>query len=263
MSIQKFPLATVQKVRQYIQKTLTLSASEQHPQALPSDWAGVEQPEPESLDALGDFFRFGGFDDSELAGAASEAGWFLSAANPAAALLKLPGLHLKPGLRLVSYLYRTETSGRGIIWAVPEALSTTAQLEKALVASNPEQPPQPAGALPDFMEAIDGDRSPASFLVASILRREFQEFGALNQHCNWSHHRLIDTVPMQLVQQVGTDQLKDLTPRVRILPDGQAAVEFFTCRVAPPAVIFRHIDLYPVDRYAANCLNRAVSGNRR
>lgn len=259
MSIQKFPLATLQKIRQYIQKSLILPDAEQRLDIAFSK--EDEPPEPTSLDALGDLFRFGGF--SQEIGAAtpdSQGRWFVSTINPAVVLPKLPGLWLKPGFRIVSYLYRAETEGTGVLWAVPEVLTTTAQLERALTSADVSQPPQPEGALTDFMEAIEGDRSVSSFLVASILRRELQELGRLGSRCQWTHHRLISTVPPQLEQQVGVAQLKELSPRVRRFPDGRTAVEFFSCRIAPPVAIFRHVDLYANDRYAASSLDRAVTG---
>jgi hypothetical protein len=259
MSIQKFPLATLQRIRQYIQKSLILPDAEQRLQAAFLNES--EPPEPDSLDALGDLFRSGGFSQAvESVAPDTLGGWSISTLNPAAVLPKLPGLRLRPGFRLISYLHRTTTEGTGVVWAIPEALSTTTQLEKALTTTDINHPPKPEGALTDFMEAIEGDRSFSSFLVASVLRRELQELGMLGTRCRWSHHRLIDAVPPQLERQVGADRLKELSPRVRLLPDGRTAVEFFSCRVTPPVAIFRHVDLYPADQYTASSLDRAVTG---
>ncbi|NJO42987.1 MAG: hypothetical protein HC769_15285 [Cyanobacteria bacterium CRU_2_1] len=261
MSIQKFSLEALKKVRRYVQDALSLADTERQPQT----WAALddsdELPEPESLDDLSGVFTFGGLSAEDLSIPHLRTNWFLSTVNPAAALIKLPGLRLKPALRLVSYLYRAEKDGVGLVFAVPEALSTTAQLEKALVESgNLSQPPRPEGALASFMEAIEGDRSPASFMIASLLRRELQDFGALGQQCNWSHHRLIDAVPPQAQWQWKVEQPpKDFSPKVRVLPDGQAAVEFFTCRVINPVSIYRHLDQYPMGQYRASSLDRAIA----
>lgn len=260
MAIQKFSLPTLQKIRQHIQTSLMPADSEQHSHAAGLEEA-IELPEPTSLDALSDLFKFGTFHHTTKT--VPEGRWLVSTVNPADALLRLPGLRLKPGLRLVSYLYRAEKAGAGIVWAVAEPGSTTAHLEQALPRkSNPDHFPKPTGGLPDFMMAIEGNRSPASFLVASLLQRELQEFGALGLRCNWSHHRLIDSIPHALILQVGADHLKGLDPKVRILPDQRAAVEFFTCRVAAPVAVFRHIDLYAADSYQADRLDRPIAGNR-
>jgi hypothetical protein len=262
MSIQKFPLATVNKIRQYIQNALILTETEQQSQV----WAGLneteEPPEPESIDDLSGLFTFGGLEPEEVL--APRGHWFISTVNPAAALSKLPGLQLKPAYRWVSYLYRDQREGRGLVLAMPESLSTTACLEKALIKSQDSaQPPLPEGALENFMDAIDGDRSAASFLVASLLRRELQEFGALGQRCNWSYHRLIDVVPPQANWRWQGEPLPDLSPKVKVLPNGQAATEFFTCRTRNPVALYRHLDQYGVENYQPNSLDKAIAAAYR
>ncbi|MBD2058442.1 hypothetical protein H6F88_21010 [Oculatella sp. FACHB-28] len=258
MAIQKFPLATLQKVRQYIKNTLVLPKSEQH-WTWTSSKSADELPEPNSLDALGDLFKFGGVIESQLTSPRPSGHWLVSTLNPGTALAKLPGLKLKPGFRLISYLYRAEVDGAGVVWAIPEAFGTTAQLEKPIaMAGALDQPPKPESALTDFMQAIEGDRSPQSFIIASLLRRELLEIGALGQHRNWSHHRLIDEPPAQVNWQWSTEQPKDLSPKVRLLPD-QAAVEFFTCRTVAPIALFRHIDQYLPGQYKANSIDRVVA----
>lgn len=260
MSIQKFPLASIQKVRQYIQSALALPDSEREPPSTVTFEDSEEMPEPESLDALGDLFKFGGPPGMSDSSASSDGRWFVSAVNPADALIRLPGLSLKPGLRLVGYVYRAERSGRGIVWGVPESVGTTAELEKALDDSlDVTSPPQPNQHIDHVMDAIEGDRSVVSFIVASILRRELVEFGAAGKYCRWTHHRLIDGIPNTVIPEWRTDPLKDFSPRARIFPDGRAAVEFFTCRIAAPTAIFRHIDQYPADSYSLTSLDRAIA----
>lgn len=259
MPIQKFSLATIQKVRQYIKQTLILPDAEQQPRPA-SDVLLDEMPEPESVDDLSGLFSFGGVTDADIGGPQVQNQWFVSTVNPAAALLKLPGLRLKPGFRLVSYLYRSEGSGVGVVWAIPEALSTTAQLEKALINSTSlSQIPKPVGTLSSFMEAIEGDRTPVSFMIASILRRELQEFGALGQRCNWSRHYLVNAPADEINWQWRGTPSKDLAPKVKLLDDGQAAVEFFTCRDDPSPTLYRHIDQYALDHYQPKSLDQSVA----
>lgn len=260
MSMQKFSLEAIQKVRRYIQEALAVKDIEAQSQA----WAGLEDseelPEPESLDDLSGVFAFGGLAPEDVSSPNLEGYWFISTVNPAAALLKLPGLQINPGYRLVSYLYRASNNGVGLVFALPENLSTTAHLEKALAGSGTiAQPPQPEGALTHFMDAITGDQSPVSFLVASILRRELQEFGAAGRHCSWNHHRLIDAVPTKLAWVWRVEQPKDLLPKVKVLQNGQAAVEFFSCRVGQSITLYRHLDQYPAGQYKAASLDKALA----
>ncbi|GAB4386487.1 MAG: hypothetical protein Kow00121_53190 [Elainellaceae cyanobacterium] len=261
MSIQKFPLEAVKKVRRYIQETLSLADTERQP----ATWAGLEDtdelPEPESLDDLSGVFTFGGLSAEDISPPNQQGRWFISTVNPADALLKLPGLRLKPTFRLVSFLYRAERDGVGLVFAVPEALSTTAYLDKSLQGSGGlSQMPRPEGALPHFMEAIEGDRSPTSFMLASILRRELQEFGVIGQRRNWGLHQFIDAIPPQANCQWRVEHPpKDLSPKVKMLPDGQAALEFFTYRVGDAVLIYRHFDQYPPKRYTSNSVDKAIA----
>ncbi|MBW4662554.1 MAG: hypothetical protein KME15_28240 [Drouetiella hepatica Uher 2000/2452] len=258
MSIQKFPLATVNKIRRYIQDVLALADTEQRSQV----WADLgeteEPPEPESLDDLSGVFTFGGLAPEEVA--TSQGRWQLSTVNPAATLLKLSGLRLKSELRWVSYLYRAQQEGRGLVVAVPESLSTISLLEKPLAKHQDiDHPPQPEGALDHFMDAIEGDRSPGSFLLASLLHRELQEFGALGKRCNWSHHRLVEVPPPQVKWRWQGEQPKDWSAKVKVLPDGQAATEFFTCRVQNPIALYRHLDQFPAAHYNPSSLDKAIA----
>ena len=240
MSAQRIPLETVQKIQQYLRGSLTLPASENQPRSWSPDTG--ERPAPESLSELGDLFSFGSPVQAATYAPNTRGQWFISSINPGAALLKLPGLRLKSNLRLVSYLHRTPNEGTGITWAVPEAFSTTTQLEQALVdRSDRTQPPRPVGALEDVMEAMEGDRSLLSFLVASLLHRELQELGAVGKSCRWSHHRLIDTLPESIACQWRSQPPQNLLPKGRILPDGRAAIEFFTCRTMLPRSRFSSI----------------------
>ena len=260
MTVQKIPLEAVQKIRQHIKTVLVLPESENRPRSSWDLTTEEELPEPNSLNELGSLFNFGGSAPEESHVPNRQGQWFISSTNPGAVLLKLPGLKLKPELRLITYLHRVAEDGIGATWAVPEHLSTTAQLEKALsVSGDRQQPPQPNGALAHVMDAVDGDHSPASYLVASILQRELKEFGALGKSCDWTHHRLIAAIPAQANWQWRIDVPKDLSPKVRLLPDGRAALEFFTCRVVAPIAIFQHIDQYPTGQYKAAYLDRPVA----
>jgi hypothetical protein len=260
MSVQKVPLESVQKIRQHIKNALTLPESENHPRSWSSYDELDELPEPDSLGDLGELFNFGGPIEEATYAPNTKGKWFISSTNPGAALMKLPGLKLKPQLRLVSYLLRNGENGIGVTWAVPESFSTTVNLEKGLANSgDSNHPPHPEGAFSDLMEAIDGDRSPVSFLIASILRRELREFGALGKSCNWTHHRLINALPNQVHWHWKVDEPKDFSPKVRVFPDGKAAIEFFTCRVAAPVAIFQHLDQYPNGHYKPASLDRPIA----
>jgi hypothetical protein len=255
LSLQKLPLAALQQVRQYIQSTIAVADTEQRFQA----WAKLDDfedlPEPESVDDLSSVFAFG-----SLAAESPQRGsrWAVSTVNPAAALAKLPGLNLKAGMRMVSYVFQGREEGVGIVWALPEAMSTTAALER-VISGDVSRPPKPGGAFDHFMGAVEGDRSAASFMVATLLRRELEEFGATGKRVNWSQHQLIEAVPSQAKWQWKGQPPADLSIKVKGMPDGRAAIEFFTCRVTNPVSIVRHVELYPAESYIAESQNQTIA----
>lgn len=264
MSTQRIPLDTLQKVRQYLKTVLVLPESENRPltAALMADPSLM--PEPDSLADLGDLFRIGSGLSEGVPMPNNCGQWYVSVMDPGVAFMKLPGLELRSGYRLATYLYRQGEEGIGKTWAIPEALSTTANLEKALADVGSEhEPPVPSGCLKDVSLAIEGDGSASSYVYASLLRREIHEFGYLGKWSVWNKHQLINTIPQQLQWQWRTEGIKDLSPKVRILPEGRAVVEFFTCRVVPSIAIFQHLDQYNTGSYLPKSIDRPVAIGER
>jgi hypothetical protein len=259
MSFQRYPLSTVQKVSQLIRETLVLPALEPPTPRVEQAEEEQENGIPDSLDALGDLFRVGDPLEEALPAPNAEGRWYISTVDPAEALFKLPGLWARAGIRLVTYLQRQPEGGLGMTWALPELLSTTAQLEAAIAASNGTHPPHPQGALTDVMAALEGDGSLSSFLSASIFLRELREFGRSGQHARWVHHRFVDGVPPKAHWQWRTNQPQDFAPKVVALPDGQVVVEFFSCRVAKPIALFRHVDRYGTNNYQAQTADQVIA----
>ncbi|MGD1941349.1 MAG: hypothetical protein ACFB0G_08540 [Leptolyngbyaceae cyanobacterium] len=262
MALQKFSIVLLQKVRQHVQSQLVLPVSEQNPVADSSEREqAIAEFEPTSLDALGDLFRVGGFDDEDETAPNTEGRWFISTANPAAAIYKLPGLSLKPKVRLVTYLQRQPKGGMGVTWALPELMSTTAILEDALTSSSSGTiPPHPNGALGNVMDGMAGDRTAGSYLAASILLRELKEFGRSGLNRRWFYHQLIATPPPDKTWQWRTKQpLVDMSPKVQIQDNNTVLVEFFSYRMAPPIAIFRHVDHYVAKSYRPKTHDQVVA----
>ena len=99
------------------------------------------------------------------------------------------GLRVKPGWTLHAHQFRNGGNGNGFVWAMPDGVEfrepeSGKDLLWTCVFSTPFaylqfRTPKPPDALPNFMEAIEGDGSAFSFLCASILARELREFGAM------------------------------------------------------------------------------------
>ncbi|MBE9032485.1 hypothetical protein IQ266_22360 [filamentous cyanobacterium LEGE 11480] len=260
MTTQIVPLESLQKIQKFLQVALTLPAAEQNPKLMPVATGNVPPP-PTSLADLGDLFRMGSCLEDGVSLPNDQGHWFLSMVDPATTINRLPGLSIKPDYRFATYLYRLREIGIGHTVALSESMASTAQLESALHhADKPDYPPQPVGTLPDCMAAITGDQTPMSFMVASILRRELQEFGCLGEpQQNWRRHRCIAAAPTQARWQWRTEAAPDLRPRIRLLPHDQMIVEFFSCRVHPSIAIFQHLDQYKKGSYVAQSIDRPLA----
>lgn len=107
------------------------------------------------------------------------------------------GLRLKTGYRLEGSLFRDgHGNGNGFPWAVKPGDAEPSHHIVMMPRPDmlwPLPAPKPKGACPDVMEAITGEFSPFSYLQASILKRELEEFGALWHGCYWSTYTILAT----------------------------------------------------------------------
>lgn len=87
-------------------------------------------------------------------------GWFRTPANPESIVMGFSHLRIKDGYKLRAYQYMEGVNGNGVVWAIP--------VDKALPDSNECErleehflsAPKPAFAMDDFMQGIDGDKTP-------------------------------------------------------------------------------------------------------
>ena len=117
-------------------------------------------------------------------------GWSISSVNPSPVLNFFKPLRLNPSYSLHAYQYRNCASGKGVVWA----LAKQEKLPQPLNSTS-NQLPRPEAALDDFMEAIEGDRSPWSYFCASLLSRELEDFGAYGSDISWMTHLILDCDP--------------------------------------------------------------------
>ena len=123
-------------------------------------------------------------------------GWFASAFDANDLISVFDTLRLKPGFALHAYEFRQGPDGDGIIWAVPAGAPQLPSDDGPGRHSSLSDPPKPPGAV-RLIQAIEGDGSPWSYLSASILRREAEEFGACWHGCDWTHQTILCMPPRQ------------------------------------------------------------------
>jgi len=170
-------------------------------------------------------------------------GWSISDVDPMAVLeVFSSGLRLRGGFELIAYRFRASGNGNGVVWAVPAGAKGTGGELPAAGAGSLPAPPRPRGALDDFMDAIEGDGSAWSHLLASLFAREAAELGALWHGVSWGAQTILGTSPDRdgphcvgdvMFESTGpwywTEECPcDWRPSVEQDGGGGAVVEFFT-----------------------------------
>jgi hypothetical protein len=119
-----------------------------------------------------------------------ETSWRKSQLDPTALLVYFVTLHLKRGYALRAYERHQAPNSWGMVWAMP-ASATFPEPEP----NGNGRPPKPEGALGNVMEAIEGDDSPYSYLCASLLARELEQFATISPESEWLNCFVLDADP--------------------------------------------------------------------
>ncbi len=155
-------------------------------------------------------------------------------------------LAIRPGYRLLTYLFRAGANGNGVVLAFAEG-SDAHRVAAAVPAwmQMIRLPGEEDGAKSP-MEAIDGDGSPLAYLSASLLLREFREVGAVWHGIDWDvksvcaptrawlrgagrgskHNRRLAKIMGDLDWPSGPPPLEDLAPVVRIAGETVRVVSY-------------------------------------
>jgi len=167
--------------------------------------------------------------------------WALDALDPRRALDRMPELWIRNGWSLRCAHRNTHDGIRCALWAEPADEAATAFAEALLEREHP-------------FEAIDGEPGAWSYLCASILHRELNEWGASGAFRRWTKHEF----PME---EVGLESLElpdDLRPLV-VEDNTRVTVQFWTSRTAGEAIrVYEHRDLYRVAGFAHESSERLV-----
>ena len=133
-------------------------------------------------------------------------GWSLSLVDPGKVVHTFSRLEVKPEYRLCAYLFRTGMGGNGAVYALPAGMRPPPPEDCPADPDRFAEPPVPPDALPDVMDAVVGDRSPLSYLEASLFRRELAEFGAYWHGIEWGAHTVLGGDPRKDMVGDGMDR---------------------------------------------------------
>lgn len=119
-----------------------------------------------------------------------ENGWRKSQLDPMALLNYFGPLRLKSGYALRAYECHQAPNSWGVVWAIPVTMPFPEPRP-----NGDGRPPKPEGALDNVMEAIEGDDTPYSYICASLLARELEQFATISPESEWLNCFVLDSDP--------------------------------------------------------------------
>ena len=193
-----------------------------------------------------------------------ENGWSVSNTDIRQMFELFNPLKICNGHQLVAFQFREEDSGNGLILAVPENENLQNLLNTMETRDNSEFNP---------VNYLQGDGSPYSYFLISLLLREFAEFGAFGHGVNWmdfhilSHESPADGKTFSGEQMPVIDTLnwiwydqkpEDWSPSVTV-DDDKVVVQFYSIRDKYSAVIRSHKDCYVSGKYVPHTEETVVA----
>jgi hypothetical protein len=203
-------------------------------------------------------------------------GWSKSRVNPNKLLDVFKPLKMRKDFVLRAYIFREDGNGNGVVWAMPSSAEFPEPKDCPTLENHLLKAPKPSEALDDVMEAIEGDNSPWSYLAASLLRREFSEFGAVWHGSRWSTHYVLDDDPWKggaaksddlAMERPNSepdkwkwleDRPKSYAPEVKIEKD-RVTVTVYTYSGLKTECIYRHVDTYRPGKYRPKVVEKLIA----
>ncbi|MDF0728928.1 hypothetical protein PY093_20150 [Cytobacillus sp. S13-E01] len=185
-------------------------------------------------------------------------GWSRSLGNPENIVIGFSQLGIKDGYKLRAYQYIEGGNGNGIVWAIPSIEELPDPRECNRLEDYFLSPPKPEFALDDFMEVIEGDRSPLSYLQATIAYHELHEYGAMWHGVSWGRDEIL---PVEKEREISSyewemeeEEPKIIEPHFYINNNGNPVVILYTINDIGTVTLNRYEHVFNKDNYTL-CVN--------
>lgn len=189
-------------------------------------------------------------------------GWTISKRSPESLLPIFTTLNVKRGYILKTYLFGDDGNSNGMTWAMPHDAEFPDPNTILQTRFGISQPTKPNRALDNVMEAIEGDGSALSYLQASMLQRELNEFGSGWHGCDWTMHTMLGADPWTMewdemepapskpetLWRWAAKRPEDWCPRVSV-DDDKITVTFYTYCILGKEAVYEHVDVYKAGEY--------------
>ncbi|WP_214825553.1 hypothetical protein [Exiguobacterium algae] len=181
-------------------------------------------------------------------------GWRKSYDDPERVIRAFSRLRVKEEFKLEAYQFVEGDNGNGVVWAIPAEQSLPEPEACERLTEYFLSPPKPRVALDDFMEAIEGDASPLSYLQAAIAYHELHEFGAMWHGVSWWEFEILtsdNTYEWEFTEGYSMPDLMD--PHFYYNSAGKPVVVFHTLNPIGSASLSRYEHTFESNRYGMKC----------
>ncbi|WP_203289927.1 hypothetical protein [Metabacillus sp. cB07] len=198
-------------------------------------------------------------------------GWSVSSQNPERIVKSFSGLAIQKGYKLRAYSYKAEGQSSSAVYAIPQDKELTMPaniIEKGEI-------PIPQCQSDHFMFAVDGDRTPLSYLQAAVVYHELGEFGISRQTSYWSADDILplneklyeqaDSVVDYLYTLGDWNEFKTIPPTLRPIfyyENDHPTVVFYTKNDVGMIKLSRYTHTFEKDSYKqkVHCEELAFAG---
>lgn len=183
----------------------------------------------------------------------SDLGWFRSPTNPESIVKGFSHLRIKGSFKLRAYQYSDGANGNGVVWAIPVDSDLPDPNKCELLEDHFLSAPKPSIAFDDFMRVIDGDKSPLSYLQASIAFHDLHEFGAVWHGTQWGRDIILPFIDKQNANKYDWEMTENepeiIEPHFYYSDEGHPTIVFHTINDIYTVTMNRYIHTFSKSDY--------------
>lgn len=192
--------------------------------------------------------------------------WILDLARPQRDLDSYSNIFLKDEYKLIGYLFPDPSGSRGYVYALAKdikpSLPKECQVEDDMFLQAPRRP-ELDKALSSFMMAIDGDRSPLSYVQAAVLYHDLCEYGSTSHSISWGRDIILPFYPFDSeMNNYEWDMLHEEPESINpqfYYENGRPTVVFYTINDVVTVELIEYKHVFDKNDYSIQVIKRCIA----
>lgn len=169
--------------------------------------------------------------------------------NPEWLVKSFSQLSIKEGYHMRTY---REDGLSPSVWAIPADKALLKLSDAPLSENDFLYIEKPDFTLDNFMEAIDGDKSPLSYLQAAIVFHELNEYGAVGHNMSWRRDIILPylgALSHEYEWEILENEPERIEPYFYYNAEGHPVIVFFTINDVYTITLNRYEHIFSHDNY--------------